>query len=76
MAKAKPNQLLLDAFKDVAPKTPALTSADRTFLRGLTRRGFTHEEILAVAQKTGMKVTKEDLITSQGRPAGSPNKPA
>jgi len=73
--KSKPNQLLLDAFKDASPKSPALTNADRTYLRGLTRRGFTHEEILNIAQKTGIKVTAEDLKTNGGRPAGSTNKP-
>jgi hypothetical protein len=57
----KANKLLIDAFKDATPKTPAITGADRVYLRGLTRRGFTNDEILAIASKTGMKVTLADL---------------
>jgi SOS response regulatory protein OraA/RecX len=58
---AKANKLLIDAFKDATPKNPALTSADKIYLRGLTRRGFTSDEILAIAAKTGIKVTLDDL---------------
>jgi hypothetical protein len=60
--KAKPRQSLIDAFKDEAPQNPALNSADKAYLRGLVRRGFTHDEIVAIAAKHGIKVTTSDLI--------------
>lgn len=61
MTKAKPLQLLVDAFKDAQPKNPALSGTDRAYLRGLMRRGFTVDEIIAIGAKAGVKVTADDL---------------
>lgn len=69
-AKAAPNQAnqvnqaLIEAFKNATPKSPVLTSVDKTYLRGLIKRGFTHDEILEVATNTGFRITRDDLITN------------
>ena len=76
-AKAAPNQAnqvnqaLVEAFKNATPKTPVLTSADKTYLRGLTKRGFTHDEILDITTNAGFKVMPDDLIASTRRRAKS-----
>lgn len=50
------NNDLMKAFEAVKPANPALSSADKTYLRGLCRRGFTQAEIQTVAQKAGFQV--------------------
>ncbi len=54
--KVSVNQDLVKAFEAAKPKNPALTSADKVFLRGLHRRGFTMPEIQEIAQKAGFVV--------------------
>ena len=53
MAKAKVNPKLIEAAEATPPKNPAASAADRTYLRGLRRRGYTEEEIKVVAHKAG-----------------------
>ena len=50
------NADLAKAFESVQPANPALTSADKTYLRGHRRRGFTQSEIQAIAEKAGFVV--------------------
>lgn len=50
------NADLAKAFESAQPANPALTSADKTYLRGLRRRGFTQSEIQEIAQKAGFVV--------------------
>jgi hypothetical protein len=50
------NPDLVKAFENAKPAKPALTSADKTYLRGLRRSGFTHKEIQDVAKKAGFEV--------------------
>jgi hypothetical protein len=61
---AKVNLSLLEAVKETPPKNPAITGADKTYLRGLIRRGYTHDEIVAIGAKAGLKVNPQDLITN------------
>lgn len=61
---SKVNASLLEAVKDTPPKNPAITGADKTYLRGLIRRGYTHEEIISIGAKAGLKVNPQDLITN------------
>lgn len=61
---SKVNTALLDAVKDTPPKNPAITSSDKTYLKGLIRRGYTHDEIIAIGAKAGLKVNPQDLITN------------
>jgi SOS response regulatory protein OraA/RecX len=62
------NQDLANAFAEVKPKNPALSSADKTYLRGLRRRGFTQEEISDVAKKAGF-VVPADLFEQKPKKA-------
>ena len=54
--KQEVSEKLAKAFEAVEPKNPALSGADKAYLRGLKRRGFTESEIREVAQKAGFVV--------------------
>lgn len=58
------NADLAKAFEAVQPANPALSSADKTYLRGLRRRGFTQVEIQDVAKKAGF-VVPPDLFENK-----------
>lgn len=62
--KVSVNESLLKAFENAKPKNPALTGADKAFLRGLKRRGFTLQEIKAVAAEAGF-VVPDDLFETK-----------
>lgn len=62
------NEDLAKAFASAKPANPALTSADKSYLRGLLRRGFTAEEIQTVAKNAGFQVTAE-LFTPRKKAA-------
>jgi hypothetical protein len=66
MATKKPpvNPALINAVINTPPKNPAITSADKTYLKGLIRRGYTHDEIISIGAKAGLKVNPQDLITN------------
>ena len=64
------NEDLAKAFEAVKPANPALTSADKTYLRGL-RRGFTQTEIQDVAKKAGFQVPP-DLFESKKKTSPKP----
>jgi len=75
------NAKLLEAVTATPPTNPALTGADRTFLRGLKRRGYTEAEIIAIGKKAGMTFTSDDLkpkvkIAKAGAPQPRPMQPA
>ena len=62
--KATINSKLLDVVAVTPPANPAITGADKTYLRGLIRRGYTHDEIITIGAKAGLKVNPQDLITN------------
>ena len=59
-----PNQKLVDAFKNERPANPALSAADKSYLRGLRRQGYTQDEIKTIAGKAGFEVPA-DLFMSK-----------
>lgn len=59
--KIMANAKLVDAGTEAIPINPALTWADRAYLRGLKRRGFTEAEIIGIGKKAGFTVTPDDL---------------
>ena len=69
--KASVNEDLAKAFDAVKPANPALSSADKTYLRGLRRRGFTQNEIQDVAQKAGLQLPT-DLFESKKKASPKP----
>lgn len=70
--KTQVNDGLLKAFENAKPANPALTSADKTYLRGLRRRGFTQEEIKKVANEAGFEVPT-DLFEQKKKAPAVPN---
>ena len=62
------NSKLLEAAAATPPTNPALTGSDRAFLRGLTRRGYTEQEIIALGRKAGLNVTAADLVPRGRKP--------
>lgn len=62
------NNKLLEAAAATPPANPALTGPDRAFLRGLKRRGYTEQEIIALGSKAGLKVTAADLVVRGRKP--------
>ena len=64
MAKVKKqplNERLAAILETAKPANPTLSSTDRTHLIKLKKRGFTDDEIIAIAAKAGLKVTAEIL---------------
>ncbi len=59
--KQKPAGALLAAVAATRPANPALSAADKTYLRGLQRQGYTPAEITAIAQSAGYQVP-DDLF--------------
>lgn len=65
-SKAKqPAQGLVDAFAKVRPANPALSAADKTYLRGLRRQGYTQDEIKRVASNAGFNVPSDLFETGK-----------
>ena len=53
---AKVNQLLQAATELVVPAVPVLSSADKSYLKGLKKKGYTNQQIIAIAQKSGFTI--------------------
>ena len=66
--KTQVNSRLLEAAAATPPANPALTGPDRAFLRGLARRGYTQQEIIALGEKAGLKLTAADLVPRGRKP--------
>lgn len=76
--KAKINDNLLAAAEAIPPKNPAPTAADKSYLRGLRRRGYTDEEIRAVARKAGFGELAPDFFVpkKKAQPIAKPELPS
>ena len=61
----KPNPKLVEAFKNERPENPALSSADKSYLRGLRRQGYTQDEITNIAGKSGFTVPADLFATKR-----------
>lgn len=79
MAKRK-NQLINERLavllETAKPANPTLSSADRTQLIKLKKRGFTDAEIIDIADKAGLKVTAEMLTVKPRKPKTLAQAPA
>lgn len=56
---------LAEAFQSTPPTHPALSSSDKTYLKGLTKRGYTEDEIIDIAKKAGFLVPTDLFVTKQ-----------
>lgn len=70
MAKIKQavNEKLAGVFAETPPENPAPSAADKTYLRGLKKRGYTEAEIIQVAAKAGFKITPDLFIIKPKKP--------
>ena len=59
------NNSLVEIFTSAKPKNPAVSQADKRYLRSLKKRGFTDEELIALAKEAGLIVTTEMLQVKQ-----------
>lgn len=66
--KTPVNSKLLEVTAATPPANPAITRADLSFLRGLKRRGYTDAEIIGISQKSGLKVSAEQLVVTKRAP--------
>lgn len=73
MAKSKVKEALLKVVEATPPKIPALSSADKTYLRGLKRRGYTEGEIVAIVQKAGLSVPPDLFEQKKKKRATTPH---
>ena len=64
-SKKEVNEKLKKAFETTKPAKPALTGVDKTYLRGLRRKGYTHKEIIDIAKKAGFEVPRDLFKTSK-----------
>jgi hypothetical protein len=59
------NDSLVEIFTNARPKNPAVSEADKRYLRTLKKRGFTDEELITLAKEAGLIVTTEMLQAKQ-----------
>lgn len=64
-ARAIVNDSLVEVFANAKPKNPAVSEADKRYLRSLKKRGFTDEELITLAKGAGLIVTTEMLQVKQ-----------
>jgi hypothetical protein len=67
--KAKVSERLVAATEATPPKNPAPSGADKAYLRGLKRRGYTEDEIRGVAAKAGMQLPADFFVPKKKKPA-------
>jgi len=73
--KTDVNPKLVAAFAATPPRTPALSAADATYLRGLRRRGYTLQEIIEVGTKAGFVVPDNIFDAKKKKPATTTQAP-
>jgi Holliday junction resolvasome RuvABC DNA-binding subunit len=72
--KEEVNQKLMDVFSAEKPANPAPVGADRRYMLGLMKRGYTPQEITNIAAKAGYKLTPEFFIKKAKPNATAANK--
>jgi hypothetical protein len=59
---------LAEVFQAAPPANPSPTSADKNYLRGLKKRGYTEEEIIRIAAKAGYVITPALFVIKPKKP--------
>ena len=59
---AKVNQLLQASTELVVPAIPVLSSADKSYLKGLKKKGYSDQQIIAIAAKSGFTIDAKFLV--------------
>lgn len=58
---AKVNPLLQASTELVKPAIPVLSTTDKSYLKGLKRRGYSDQQIIEIAAKSGFKIDSNFL---------------
>ena len=58
---AKVNPLLQASTELVTPEIPVLSTADKSYLKGLKKKGYSDQQIIAIAAKSGFKIEAQFL---------------
>ena len=71
MAKAKqfapPNDILL-LINSTTPETPVLSSKEKTYFKGLKRRGYSEQQISEFVKKAGYLVPSDFFLVKPKKP--------
>lgn len=79
MAKAKkfvPDASLLEIVNAVKPATPVMTGPEKTYFKGLKRRGYSEQQIGEFIKKAGYPVPADLWVVKAKKPAAAPVQPA
>lgn len=55
------DQKLIDNAEKLTAENPQPTRADINFLKGLKRRGYSEQQIIAIAKTSGFNITAEQI---------------
>lgn len=75
MAKAKrfvPDASLLEIVNAVKPATPIMTGPEKTYFKGLKRRGYSEQQISQFIQKAGYQVPANFWVVKAKKPVAAP----
>lgn len=75
MAKVKkftPPAAMLEAINSTKPATPVLVGAERTYYKGLKRRGYSEQQINEFIKKAGYPVPADLWVVKAKNPATAP----
>ena len=71
MAKAKkctPPAAMLEAINSTKPATPVLVGSERTYYKGLKRRGYSEQQINEFIKKAGYPVPADLWVVKAKKP--------
>lgn len=77
MAKAKkftPSSDLLEVINSTKPASPVLLGPERTYYKGLKRRGYSEQQIGEFIKKAGYPVPADLWVVKAKKPAAVPAK--
>jgi hypothetical protein len=75
VAKAKkftPPAAMLEAINSTKPATPVLVGSERTYYKGLKRRGYSEQQINDFIKKAGYPVPADLWTVKAKNPAAAP----
>lgn len=75
MAKAKrfvPDASLLEIVNAVKPATPIMTGPEKTYFKGLKRRGYSEQQIGEFIKKAGYQVPADFWVVKPKKPKAAP----
>ena len=75
MAKAKkfvPDSSILEIVNAVKPATPVMTGPEKTYFKGLKRRGYSEQQINEFIKKAGYPVPVDLWVIKAKKPVAAP----